>query len=465
MTGRRRRDQQRRRAKPQKADPALGGEHIIEINRIGRSGDGIASVNGRPVFVQNALPGDRLRIRLNTQRADGYAAEIIEAEKQSQRAVPTCPHFGHCGGCQLQHLLKDDYTSWKMQQVETALTNRGLADIATRPLIQGTHETRRRLRLAAPASGRGLDPGRHSDGGQQLSKGWQPLGFRARQSREIVPIEICPVALPSIIDLLPPLNKLLQQLDLVANGGELHLTATETGIDLLLEASLSPNLADLERLGAFAETHDLARLAWRADVSASPEPIAARRPARVTMGTIPVDLPIGAFLQATDQAEEAMRAAAFEAIGEAKVVADLFSGCGAFGLPLAALGRQVIALERDQAMVGALKAAARTAGIDHHMNADQRDLDRQPLDHNDLQSLDAAIVDPPRAGARSQVQALANSDVEKIAMVSCNPATFARDARLLIDGGYHLSWVQPIDAFLWSAQIELVGAFQRHIPS
>lgn len=463
MTGRRRKDQQRRRAKPKKADPVLGGEHTIEINRIGRSGDGIASVNGRPVFVQNALPGDRLRIRLNAQRADGYAAEIIEAEKQSQRAVPACPHFGHCGGCQLQHLLKDDYISWKMQQVEAALANRGLADIDIRPLIQGAPETRRRLRLAAPASGRGLDLGRHSDA--KSTRGWQPLGFRARQSREIVPIETCPVALPSIIDLLPPLNELLQQLDLIANGGELHLTATETGIDLLLEASLLPNLADLERLGAFAEAHDLARIAWRADASASPEPIAARRPARVAMGTVLVDLPIGAFLQATDQAETAMRAAAFEAIGEAKVVADLFSGCGAFGLPLAALGRQVIALERDQAMVGALKAAARTAGIDHHLKADQRDLDRQPLDHNDLQNLDAAIVDPPRAGARSQVQALANSDVEKIAMVSCNPATFARDARLLIDGGYHLSWVQPIDAFLWSAQIELVGAFQRHIPS
>jgi 23S rRNA (uracil1939-C5)-methyltransferase len=182
------------------------------------------------------------------------------------------------------------------------------------------------------------------------------------------------------------------------------------------------------------------------------------------MGGVPVDLPIGAFLQATEQAETAIRAAVLEAIGAASRVADLFAGCGAFGLPLAAEGREIMAYERDPAMLGALQAAARAAGIDRRLTAAMRDLERQPLDQVDLDRLDAAIVDPPRAGARSQVERLAGSSIEKIAMVSCNPATFARDARRLADGGYHLAWVQPIDAFLWSAQIELVAAFTRSKP-
>lgn len=480
MTGQR--PKRRRRGKsPKKIDPAIGVEHEVEIERIGSGGDGVAHIDGRPVYIPLTLPGDRLRVRLTAKRADGYAAEISNPSKQTQRVVPAtpaCPHFGRCGGCQLQHLPQQDYVAWKEQQVEAALASRGLTDIDIRPLIQTSPTTRRRLRLAAGGRMPDLErsPGtvQRASAGRKFSVGcepWQPMGFRARNSREIVQIESCPVAMPSLVALLPPLQALLHQLDLAAKGAELHLTATETGIDLLLESALSPNLADLEALGAFAETHDLARLAFRQDAGSIPgassaaEPIAARRPATVFMGTVPVDLPIGAFLQATKQAEAAMRAAATEAIGDSQKVADLFSGCGAFGLPLAAEGRHVVAFERDRAMVEALKTAARTAGIEHRLKAEQRDLDRQPLDRTDLENLDAAIVDPPRAGAVTQATVLASSGVEKIAMVSCNPATFARDARLLIDGGYRLTFVQPIDAFLWSAQIELVGAFERHIPS
>jgi 23S rRNA (uracil1939-C5)-methyltransferase len=196
-----------------------------------------------------------------------------------------------------------------------------------------------------------------------------------------------------------------------------------------------------------------------------PEPIAERRPVTVSMGGIPVPLPIGAFLQATEPTEAAIREAVSQAIGPADGIGDLFAGCGTFSLPFAAAGRRVIAFERDQAMVNAMNAAARSAGIEQHLIAYERDLDRQPLDQTDLESLDALIIDPPRAGARTQVNALAASAIKKIAMVSCNPATFARDARILEDGGYRLAWIQPIDAFLWSAQIELVAAFEHHGPS
>ncbi len=460
MSPPRRKGRHRRKGSPQK-DPAIGRDLDVEIEAIGRGGDGVARHEGQPVFIPLALPGDRLRIRLTAKRADGYAAEIIETQKQSQRAIPACPHFGSCGGCQLQHLPIDSYHQWKMQQIRTALDHRGLTGVDIRPIIRGERAARRRLRLAfPPAGGRWIQKGE-----EKRATGAVKLGFRSRRSSEIVAIDTCPIARPALIAILEPLKTLLDGLDLATEGGDIQLTATETGLDLLLQAPLQPALADLEALGAFAEKHDLARLAFRLDAKDEPEPIAARRPASVTMGGIPVDLPIGAFLQATEQAENAIRETVLEAVGRGQAVADLFSGCGTFGLPLAAMGRDVIAFERDQAMVGTMKAAAKAAGIEHRLTADTRDLERQPLDQIDLDRLDAAIVDPPRAGARSQALALAASTVEKVAMVSCNPATFARDARLLVDGGYRLSWVQPIDAFLWSAEIEQVGAFERPLPS
>lgn len=457
MTAPRRRSHPRRRKKSPKNDPAIGLEHEVEIAAIGSSGDGIAHVDGKPVFVPLALPGDRLRVRQTAKRGDGYAAAIVAEHQRAERATPPCPHFGRCGGCQLQHLPADHYRRWKVQQIETALAHQGLTNIDIRPLIDGKPATRRRLRLAfppaSPASGRRLDGSPH-------------VGFRARQSREVVPIETCTIALPSLLAILPALNDLLQDLDIAKEGGELHLTAADTGIDLLIETLPSPNLADLEALGAFADDHDLARLTWRPRATSTPEPIAIRRPATVRMGNVPVDLPIGAFLQATEQAEAAIRKAVMEAIDPADGIGDLFAGCGAFGLPLAAAGRQVFAIERDPSMVAAMKAAARSAGIDHHLTAEERDLDRQPLDQTDLDNLDAIIIDPPRSGARTQVEAIARAkSTPAIVMASCNPKTFARDARILTDGNYRLSWVQPIDAFLWSAQIELVAAFEIHGPS
>lgn len=461
MTVHKRRRRQQRQKKPGRADPALGREGEVEIESVGRNGDGIAQLDGLRVFVPQALPGDRLHVRLIAKRADGYTTEVVERQKTTERAEPACPHFGRCGGCQLQHLPADDYRCWKVQQIETALASRGFANVDIRPLIESRPASRRRLRLAFPPAG-----GRRPVEDQPSAGGCQPLGFRARQSRDIVPIETCPIALPSLMDCLPPLNELLQRLDLASEGGELHLTATDTGIDLLIETPPSPNLADLEALGAFADQHDLARLAWRPSAASTPEPIAIRRPATVRMGGVPVDLPIGAFLQATEQAETAIRKAVMEAIDPADGIGDFFAGCGAFGLPLAAAGRKVIAIERDPAMVAAMLAAARSAGISHQLTADERDLDREPLDQTDLDNLDAIIIDPPRSGARRQVEAIAQTQgPSTLAMASCNPKTFARDARILADGGYRLSWVQPIDAFLWSAQIELVAAFETQSPS
>ncbi|MGH1482677.1 MAG: 23S rRNA (uracil(1939)-C(5))-methyltransferase RlmD [Geminicoccales bacterium] len=461
MSLRKRRSRQGRPAPRQKPDPAIGGDHDVEIETLGRGSDGIAYLDSQPIFVPLALPGDRLRVRLITKRGQGYGARVIQRHSLAERADPPCPHFERCGGCQLQHLPADDYHGWKVQQLRTALDQRGLSDITIRSTIEGHTEARRRVRLA-------FSP-RHVQGSKKNQKkkpnGEITLGFREAQSHHIINIETCPITHPLIISTLEPLRKLLGNLDLAAKGGELHVTTTETGLDLLLETTTAPHLADLESLGSFAHAFDVARIVWRRDVAASPEPIAVRRPAMVSLGGIPLALPIGAFLQATEHAETAIREAVIEAIGSSQHVADLFSGCGTFGLPLAADGRNVIAFERAPAMVEAMKTAAKAAGIAQRLTVKLRDLERQPLDHSDLHAINAAIVDPPRAGAAPQATALAASEVEKIAMVSCKPTTFARDARTLIDGGYRLLWVQPIDAFLWSAEIELVAAFERAVPS
>ncbi len=443
-----RRKPRRRPAPKRRADPALGKSLDLTVERIGHAGDGIGRFHDHPVYIPFALPGDRLTVRLTERRGEGYVAEATaETARKIERETPPCSHFECCGGCQLQHLPTEDYRHWKQTQVENALGARGFTDIDIKPLIPGHPAARRRLRLAFDKSGKNIQ-----------------LGLRARQSRAVIPISHCPITAPAITDRLKALQTLLAELDMASEGGELQATTADNGLDLLLQTPTPPGLADLERLTHFAESQDLARLAWRPDAATQAEPLAARRPVQIKMGGIPVDLPIGAFLQATEEAETAIRAAITEAIGDAHSIIDLFAGCGAFSLPFAAKDRDVTAIERDQAMIQALKNAARRAGLEPKLKAEARDLDRNPLLDVELQKTDAVILDPPRAGALNQCRGLARSDVPRLAMVSCNPATFARDARLLADGGYHLTAVQPIDAFLWSTEIELIGAFQRQLP-
>ncbi len=454
--GRKRRNAKAGGGKARPQDPAGGREIDLRIEAIGHSGDGIGRFEGVPVFVPFALPGDHLIVRLDARRQGGFAASMREVITAAPRSIPPCSHFERCGGCQLQHLFPDDYQRWQIHQVKKALSSRGLTGIEIRPVIEGRPATRRRLRLA-------FDRGQRERPGCRIEPdgGTVDLGFRERYGRTVVSISACPIALPSLTALLPSLKALLGRLAMAKEGGEILLTAADTGIDLLLQTPSSPDLADRERLGAFAESADLARLAWRPDAHETGEPIAARRPVRIDMGGIAVDLPIGAFLQATRHAETAIRESITEAIRDGEHIVDLFAGCGAFSLPFAASGRKASAFERDPAMIDALTGAAKSAPIDRCLQAAVRDLDRAPLRRDELTAIDVVILDPPRVGARTQVEQLAASEVKNIAMVSCNPATFARDAHLLIDGGYRLLWVQPIDAFLWSAQIELVGAFAR----
>jgi 23S rRNA (uracil1939-C5)-methyltransferase len=362
---------------------------------------------------------------------------------EAPRAEPPCPHFGACGGCQLQHLPAAQYRAWKLGQVRTALARQGLDGIPIEPLVEGDPGSRRRVRFAFERRGATVQ-----------------LGFRERRGRGIVEIDVCPVAARGLIDLLPALRALLARLDLARRGGELQVTWTAGGIDLEIIGA-PPSLADREALAACAQAEDLARTSWGGGGETDAEPVAERRVPATAFGEVAVELPPGAFLQATAAAEAGILSAIRRALGDSGRVADLFAGCGTFSLPLAAAGRTVHAVERDAAMLAALGRAARRAGLAGRVTTERRDLQRAPLAGAELERFDALVVDPPRAGALAQADAIAAAPVSRLAMVSCNPATFARDARILIDGGWRSLWVQPIDAFLWSSRVELVGAFAR----
>ncbi len=433
-----------RRARRRAGGADRSGERaLVVIEQLGARGAGIASWGDTRVFVQLALPGDRLEVRLGARREGGFAAEPVAWHEQAPRAAPRCPHFGACGGCQLQHLDAAQDADWQCRQVAMALARRGLDCPIEPPPAMGP-ATRRRARLAFERLG-----------------GHVALGFRGRAAHRVVDVEVCALVVPEIAALLPPLRTALADLPCAARGGELLVTATGSGLDLVLLTAAEPGLADREGIAALAASQDLARLSWQHAAHEAPEVIVARRPVRVTFGGIPVELPPGAFLQATADAEAQIRAVVEAAIGDAGRLADLFAGCGTFGLPLAAGGRRVQAVEAQPDMVEALTAAARAAGLIDRVTAQARDLERAPLAGAELDRLDAVILDPPRAGARAQTQMLAASKVARVAMVSCNPTSFARDAGILVDGGFALTSVRLVDAFLWSARIELIGSFVR----
>jgi 23S rRNA (uracil1939-C5)-methyltransferase len=415
----------------------------LAIESIGARGDGIGRHGGRPVYVPLTIPGDRLLVDLERPRGDGFAGHIVEILAEGPGRVPApCPQFGQCGGCSLQHVEDGRYAVWKEEQLRTALARRGFADAPLRPLLRIAPGTRRRANLIAERAGRSVH-----------------LGFHARESNRVIDAAGCLVLAPALGALLPPLRSALSTV--LGDGERMEATMikTDDGVDLLLEGKRSLSLTARETLAALADGVDLARITWRAD-RAPPDPVASRRPARIAFAGVAVDLPPGAFLQPTAAGEAALVAAVTAALSECREVADLYAGCGTFTFPLAR-GARVHAVEGDAEAIGALAGAVRRAALSHPVTTEQRDLASDPLTEEELKRFDGVVFDPPRAGARSQSERLARSRVPKVVAVSCDPATFARDARILADGGYRLVEATPIDQFVWSPHVEVVAVFVR----
>jgi 23S rRNA (uracil1939-C5)-methyltransferase len=387
-----------------------------EVVRIAARGDGVTP-SGRHVAF--AAPGD-------------WVAEDGTITPGPHRQVPPCRHFPECGGCQLQHVDDEAYAAYLVARVEGALAQHGLTAEVRTPHLSPPR-TRRRASLRALRAG-----------GKVL------LGFNAEKSNRVVDMAECHILRPELFALVKPLRALLATLLPAKGSAEVRLTLADQGVDVLLSRVKAEGFAAAMALTDFAEGQGLARLAL--DDGHGPEVRWEPQPATVTLSGKAVPLPLGAFLQATEDGEAALVAAVLEAVGEVRTAADLFAGIGTFAL---AFSGKVRAAEASRDAVLALKRAAPAVLAEH------RDLYRRPLMVAELTGIDAVVLDPPRSGAEAQVAELAASAVPRIAYVSCNPATFARDAALLAAGGYRLDWVRPVGQFRWSTHVELAAAFKR----
>ena len=422
-------------------------EREVTIEAIGARGDGLAEVDGQRLFVPLTVPGDQVRVRLGPVSGEGRRGEVTAWLAQGPgRAEPACRHFGRCGGCTLQHLAEPEYRAWKREQVGAALT---------RALGEAGAGAESSLTVAAtPPGGR-----RRANFAVQRRGGAVLIGFSERLSHRLVDLTECPVLAPELLALLPALRRCLAEV--LPDGGAAEAAATllEGGVDLLLIGPPRLELNARLALGELAEAADLGRLSWRPDAATPPEPVAARRPVVGRFGGVAVEPPPGGFLQASREGEAALIAAVLEGVGQGGgSVADLFAGCGTFSLPLVAAGWRVHAVDGNAPALAALARAARSLP---GLSVETRDLGRRPMEVSELARFSAAVFDPPRAGAAAQAAALAASALPVVVAVSCNPASFARDARLLAGGGYKLAVALVVDQFLWSGHVELVAVFRR----
>jgi 23S rRNA (uracil1939-C5)-methyltransferase len=415
----------------------LAMNEILSVVRLGQRGDGIAETQGQDVFVPYALPGETVRaVR------DGDRAQLVEIiTPADSRIAAICPLFTRCGGCAAQHMAPGLYREWKRRQVETALSRAGV-EAPVADIVDGHGVGRRRVTFHARREG---------DDRQGLG---MLVGFMVARSHDLIAIPACPV-------LAPGLARAPAAAQLVANrlGGsnkplDIQITASEAGLDIDIRGHGPAGEKLRLSLTDAAERLDLARLSMHGEI------VVERRPPQQRMGKAMVAPAPGGFLQATSAGEDAIADLVLAALPKVKRVADLFAGCGPFSFRLAERA-QVHAIESDKAAVLALtRAAGATQGL-KPITSEVRDLFRRPLLEHELNAFDAVVLDPPRAGAEAQVRRLAAAKTGTVIYVSCDAATFARDAAILIAGGYALEGVTPVDQFRYSAHIELVGVFRR----
>jgi len=405
----------------------------------------LATHQGRRMFLPRTLPGERVRARVDLSgRGEPHGAVEAVLEPSPHRVDPPCPHFGACGGCVLQHLAPETLTAWKRETLVQALGHRGLGDTTVDPVVSIPPGHRRRATLGWVHTAAGL-----------------LLGFHGSASHRLENLRGCALLTPALAATVAangPLRATLAAVTVPGNKGQVVLTETETGLDLTLDLPSSPDLPARERLAALAETADVARLSLR--IGDAWEPVAARRLPQVRFADVPVTLPALAFLQPSRPGEAAITEAILARLPKDTGRAlDLFAGLGTFSLPMAARGAVVHAVDGAAEAMAALASAA--GGHGQRVTTETRDLARDPLTGRALREADVVVFDPPRAGARAQTEALTEARPPVLIAVSCNPATFARDARTLVDAGYRLGPVTPIDQFPWSAHVELVARLDR----
>ncbi len=409
----------------------------LVIARIGHRGDGVADTADGPVFVPYSLPGETVTVEaLPGNHPD--RRHVLKVDTSSpERIAPICKHFGVCGGCAVQHWEMARYHAWKRDLVVEALQQAGL-DVPVDEIIDAHGQGRRRAVLHARR-------GTHDV---------LEVGFAAPRAHHIVPIDRCPILAPALDGTIPAAWAIAETLKPTGKPLDVQVTATDSGIDVDVRGSGPLDSGRTAALAQVADKHRLARITRHGEL------ITQRAAPTIRIGRTTVTLPPGAFLQATAEAEEVLAKLVVEHAGKAKAVADLFAGVGPFALRLAERAR-VAAFDSDAGAIAALTHAAHNTSGLKPVDAQTRDLFRRPVLPQELAKVDAVVFDPPRQGAEAQARQLAASKVRLVVGVSCNAATFARDARILTDGGYRLTRVTPVDQFRYSSHVELVGRFER----
>ena len=408
----------------------------LTIDRVGHRGDGIAVASAVEVFVPYTLPGEVVDADEISGHPDRKAlARVVEAS--GERIAPFCPHFGVCGGCAIQHWREDAYRAWKRSVVVETLAQAGIA-CEIGDLADAHGDGRRRVVLHA----------------RTASHDVLKVGFAGLATRNIVAIDRCPILAPALHHVIEIAWAIAEAMHKGGKPLDIQFTAADNGLDVDVRGSGPIDARATTALAKLAAQHHLARLTRHGEI------VAQLRPPVIGIGASKVTLPPGSFLQATAAGEDALAGRVVALAGKAKRVADLFCGVGPFALRLAQ-GTRVDAYDSEAGAVDALrKAAQMTKGL-KPLKAEARDLFRRPLLPHELNEFDAVVFDPPRQGAQAQVQQLAKSRVPLIVAVSCNAATFARDAKILIDGGYRIGRVEPIDQFRHTPHVELVADFRR----
>lgn len=404
------------------------------IDHMGAKGDGMAFLEGQRIALPGTLPGERVLASIEGERGD--CLEVLTPS--AARATPTCPHFGTCGGCVVQHWANDSIATWKRARVQTALARAGLA-VEVAPTRDGHGAGRRRVTLHV-----------------RRKEGASTAGFMRARSHDLIDVDACPLLVPA----LAPAPDLARGLGHVLRGLEkpldVQVTATIEGLDVDLRGAGRIEEGLRQKLVQFAMQQDLARLTLHGE-----RLIEARVPSVLLEGTgMRAFIPPGSFLQPTATGEALLAELAADALKGAKTVAETFCGLGPFGLRLSRK-MKVSAYDSERAAIDCFQRSIRANPGGKPIMAEARDLFRRPLFAPELKAFDAILLDPPRQGAEAQMREVAKSKLERIAYVSCDPESFARDAKLAMDAGFKLKSVTPVDQFKYSAHVELVAAFSR----
>ena len=420
-------------------------ELTLTIEQIGGLGDGIARYEGRTVFVPFTSIGDVVRAQIDWISKDGARASVREIIiPGSARQAAPCVHFGHCGGCSLQHLNADTYREFKSAILRNAVNKLGYDASCMSPLVEVGAHSRRRAELTL-----------------QVNKGNVRLGFLMPRSHQLIDLEMCPVMEEVIFAIAAPFKAWACTLKKPQHISSISITRLDDGLELLLHLREKLSPAEQESLRHFGESEPgILRIGTQAAEQRISR-IFSRGPAMIRLGAATVELPEGAFLQASAKGQETLTELVVKHTDGAKRIADIYSGCGTYSFPLVGNDRHVHAYEGSADMVMAAQSAARRAGMESLVEFETRDLFRRPLNANELAKFDAVVINPPRNGAEPQMQQLAKSGVERTVIVSCNPATFERDAIGMKRAGYALVEATPVDQFVWSPHLELVAAFRK----